>query len=103
MEEDIIREAIRNPSSEGASGIMSDITPDILKDTMPGIFHQLDSGQSSEVLANETVGRILDVVEGKVLGDATNTVFDNFGDRIFDMIVNGAFLHLLEKVTLLFS
>lgn len=103
MEEDIFREAIRNPTGDGASSIMSNITPDVLKDSLPGILGQLDSGQSSEVLANETVGRILDVVEGQVLGDASDLILDNFGQRIFDMIVNGAFLHLLDKVTLLFS
>ena len=42
MEGDLVKNAIREPSSEHASEIMSDVTPDILKDTMPGIFSRMD-------------------------------------------------------------
>ncbi|KAF6243560.1 hypothetical protein C6988_02680 [Nitrosopumilus sp. b1] len=99
----LIQEAIRNPTSEQASSVMSDITPDILKDTMPSILHNLDSGVPSEELAENTVDGILTTVEKTVLGDAFDLMYDKFGERILDMVFNGAFLKIFEKVSLLFS
>lgn len=103
MQEELVKQAIRDPSSQHASDIMSDITPDILKDTMPSILEKMDSGESSEVLAEQTVDGILTTVENTVLGDAYDLMYDKFGERIFDMIINGPFLQIFEKVSLLFS
>lgn len=103
MEGELVKNAIREPSPEHASEIMSGVTPDILKDTMPGILSQMDSGADSEKLAESTVDGIFDTVEETVLGDSFDFVIDRFGDRIFDMIINGPFLQIFEKVSLLFT
>ena len=98
-----IQNAIRDPTSEKASEITSDITPDILKDTMPGILQRLDDGESSEALAENTVDGIFTTVEDTILGESFDLIYDKFADRIFDMVFNGAFLQIFEKVGLLFS
>ena len=82
---------------------MSEVTPDILKDTMPSILQQMDGGVPSEELAESTVDGIFTTVEQTVLGDAFDIVYDKFGDRIMDLVFNGAFLKIFEKVSLLFS
>ncbi len=103
MEGALVQQAIRNPSPEHASSIMSDLIPDILKDTMPAILQRMDGGEASDVLAESTVDGILTTVEKTVLGDAFDLVYDKFADRIFDMIINGIFLQIFQKVSLLFS
>ena len=103
MDGALVQGAIRDPSPEKASEIVSDVTPEILKDTMPGILQRLDDGESSEVLAENTVDSILTTVENTVLGDSFDLVYDKFADRIFDLVFNGAFLQIFEKVGLLFS
>jgi len=103
MEGTLVQQAIRNPSPEHASSIMSDLTPDILRDSMPAILQRMDGGEASEVLAENTVDSILTIVEKTVLGDAFDLVYDKFADRIFDMMINGPFLQIFEKVSLLFS
>ncbi len=103
MEGALVQQAIRNPSPEYASSIMSDLTPDILKDTMPAILQRMDGGEASDVLAESTVDGILTTVEKTVLGDAFDLVYDKFADRIFDMMINGPFLQIFQKVSLLFS
>jgi len=103
MNEALIKNAIRDPSSVHASEIMSGVTPDILKDTMPDILTKVNSGAGSEQLAESTVNGILDTVEDRVLGDSFDFALDKFGDRILEMIINGPFLHIFEKVSLLFN
>ncbi len=103
MEGTLVQQAIRNPSPEHASLIMSDLTPDILGDSMPDILQRMDGGEASDVLAENTVDSILTIVENTVLGDAFDLVYDKFADRIFDMMISGPFLQIFEKVSLLFS
>ena len=103
MEGTLVQQAIRNPSPEHTSSIMSDLTPDILKDTMPAILQRMNGGEASDVLAKSTVDDILTTVEKTVLGDAFDLVYEKFADRIFDMMINGPFLQIFEKVSLLFS
>ena len=103
MEGALVREAIREQTPEQASGIMSNITPDILKDSIPGILQRLDNGESSEVLAESTVDGIFNTVEATVLGESFDFIYERFGDRIMDMVLNGSFLQIFEKVSLLFS
>ena len=98
-----MQQAIRDPTSEHASSIMSEFTPDILKDTMPSILQRMDSGEASDALAESTVDGILTTVENTILGDAFDLMYDKFADRIFDMMINGPFLQIFEKVSLLFS
>ena len=99
----LVKEVIREQTPEHASDIMSDITPDILKDSMPAILQRLDDGESSEILAESTVDGIFNTVEVTVLGEAFDFVYERFGDRIMDMMFNGSFLQIFEKVSLLFS
>ncbi len=103
MEGTLVQQAIRNPSPDHASSIMSDLIPDILKDSMPAILQRMDDGEASDVLAESTVDSILTTVEETVLGDAFDLIYDKFADRIFDMMINGPFLQIFEKVSLLFS
>ena len=99
----MVQQAIRNPTPEYASSIISEFTPDILKDTMPSILQRMDGGEASDALAESTVDGIITTVENTVLGDAFDLMYDKFADRIFDMVVNGPFLHIFEKVSLLFT
>lgn len=103
MAGDIFSNAIREQSSDSISGIMSGITPDILGDSIPSLVGRLDEGESSKVLAEETLDGILGVVETEVLGDAVDVVFNNFGQRIFDMLVTGPMMGIFERVTLMFT
>jgi hypothetical protein len=103
MEGTLVQQAIRNPTPEYASSIMSEFTPDIIKDTMPTILQRMDSGEASDVLAESTVDGILTTVENTVLGDAFDLMYDKFADRIFDMMINGPFLQIFERVSLLFT
>ena len=82
---------------------MSDITPDILKDSMPAILQRLEDGEPSEILAENTVDGIFNTVEATVLGESFDFIYERFGDRIMDMMFNGSFLQIFEKVSLLFS
>lgn len=103
MAGDVFSNAIREQSSDSISGIMSGITPDVLGDSIPSLVDRLDEGESSRVLAEETLDGILVTVETEVLGEAVDVVFDNFGQRIFDMLVTGPFIGIFERVALMFT
>ncbi len=100
MNSEMVQNAIRDPSPERASDIISDITPNILRDIMPSIFGDIGSGQTSEVLAEQTLEQIFTVVETKVLGDGVDFVIDRFGDRIVDMVTGNMF-SIFERVTMM--
>lgn len=100
---DIFSNAIREQSSDSISGIMSRITPDILGDSIPSLVDRLDEGESSKALAEETLDSILVMVETEVLRDAVDVVFNNFGQRIFDMMVTGPIMGIIERVTLMIT
>jgi len=101
MDSDIFQNAIRDPSPDNASNVLSGITPDILGDIMPAIFAEVDSGQASEVLAENTLDQILTVVETDVLGDGVDFVIDRFGDRIIDMLTGETMLSIFERVAMM--
>lgn len=97
MVSDLVHEAIRDPTSKLASEIFSEITPEILGDSIPSILGQLEDGESSEVLAEQTLDQILTIVETEVLDDGVNFVIERFGDRIIDMILGNMF-NLSERI-----
>lgn len=102
MESEIIQNAIRNPTSEAASAIMSDITPDLVRDIMPSVFgFTIDGTESSEVMAEQTVNEILNVVETKFLGDSVDFAIEHFGQRIIDMLTGETMLSIFERVAMM--
>jgi hypothetical protein len=102
MDSEIIQNAIRDPTSEAASEIMSNITPDLVSDIMPSVFgFTIDGTESSEVMAEQTVDEILNVVETKFLGDSVDFAIDNFGQRIIDMLTGETMLSIFERVAMM--
>jgi hypothetical protein len=101
MDSETFQNAIRDPTPDNASEVLSGITPDILGDIMPAIFAEVDSGQESEVLAENTLDQILTVVETDVLGDGVDFVIDRFGDRIIDMLTGETMLSIFERVAMM--
>ena len=102
MDSEIIANAIRDPTEHAASEVMSNITPDIVSGIMPSIFgFTINGSQSSEVVAEQTLGQILTVVETKVLGEGVDFVIDKFGDRIIDMLTGETMLSIFERVAMM--
>ena len=96
----MLQNVIRDPTPEKVSDVMSDITPGVIGDIMPAIFGEVDSGKSSQVIAEQTLDQIFDVVETKVLGDAVDFVIERYGDRIVDL-VTGNMYSIFERVTMM--
>jgi len=102
MDSEIIANAIRDPTADAASEVMSNITPDIVSGIMPSIFgFTINGSQSSEVVAEQTLDQILTVVETKVLGEGVDFVIDKFGDRIIDMLTGETMLSIFERVAMM--
>ena len=101
MDSELIQNAIRDPTPEAASEILSSITPDIIGDIMPAIFAQVDSGQESEVLAENTLDQIFTIVETNVLGENVDFIIERFGDRIIDMLTGETMLSIFERVAMM--
>lgn len=102
MDSEIIQNAIRDPTSEAASEIMSNITPDLVSDIMPAVFgYTIDGTESSEVMAEQTVDEILNVVETRFLGESVDFAIDNFGQRIVDMLTGETMLSIFERVAMM--
>ena len=89
--EQIIREAIRNPTPENAQQVFKEIIiPDPrLEPVLTPIAEQVYNGSSSSIVAEGALDSIFDLTEDIVLGDGVDFIFDNFGERIRDMILNG--------------
>jgi hypothetical protein len=102
MDSEIIQNAIRDPTPEAASEIMSNITPDLVSGILPSVFGFITNGnESSEVMAEQTVDEILNVVETKFLGDSVDFAIDNFGQRIIDMLTGDIMLSIFERVAMM--
>ena len=100
MDSQTVQNAIREPTTENASEIMSDITPNIMRDVLPAILGDFGKGADSEVLAENTLDQIFNVVETKVLGDGVDFVIERYGDRIVDL-VTGNMSSVFERVTMM--
>ena len=96
----MIHNVIREPTSDKVSDVMTDITPSIVRDLMPSIFTNVDSGKSSELLAEQTLDQIFNVVETKVLGEGVDFVIERYGDRIVDLVTGNMF-GVFERVAML--
>jgi len=96
----MFQNVIRDPTLDKVSDVMSDITPSVIGDIMPSIFGKVDSGESSELLAEQTLDQIFNVVETKVLGEAVDFVIERYGDRIVDLVTGNMF-SIFERVTML--
>ena len=102
MDSEVIQNAIRNPTPEAASEIMSNITPDFVKDIMPSVYgYIVDGTEPSEVMAEQTVDEILNVVETDFLGDRVDFAIENFGPRIIDMLTGETMLSIFERVAMM--
>ncbi len=102
MDSEVIQNAIQNPTSEAASEIMSNITPDFVSGIMPSVYGYIMNGtQSSEVMAEQTVDEILDVVETDFLGESVDFAIENFGPRIIDMLTGETMLSIFERVAMM--
>ncbi len=102
MDSEIIQNAIRDPTSEAASEIMSSITPDLVSGILPSVFGFITNGtESSEVMAEQTVDEILNVVETQFLGDSVDFAINNFGQRIIDMLTGDIMLSIFERVAMM--
>ena len=100
MNSEMIQSAIREPTSDKVPEIMSEITPNLLRDVLPSIFAGAENGISSEVLAEQTLDQIFTIVETKVLGESVDFIIDRFGDRIIDMVI-GNMSSIFERVAMM--
>ena len=96
----VFQNIIRNPTQEKVSDLMSEITPNVLRDVMPSIFGQVNSGDNPEMIAEHTLDRIFDLVETKVLGEGVDFIIDRYGDRIVDL-VTGNMYSVFERVSMM--
>ena len=102
MDSEIIQNAIRDPTAEAASEIMSSITPDLVNGILPSVFGFITNGnESSEVMAEQTVNEILNVVETKFLGESVDFAIEYFGQRIIDMLTGDIMLSIFERVAMM--
>ncbi len=102
MDSEVIQNAIRNPTPEAASEIMSNITPDFVSDIMPSVYGYITDGtEPSEVIAEQTVDEILNVVETQFLGESVDFAIENFGQRIIDMLTGETMLSIFERVAMM--
>ena len=102
MDSEVIQNAIRNPTPEAASDIMSNITPDFVSDIMPSVYgYIVDGTEPSEVMAEQTVNEILNVVETQFLGESVDFAIENFGQRIIDMLTGETMLSIFERVAMM--
>jgi len=94
-----INEIIRNPTPDNAFSLWDFMVPDEVKGIMPDILNKIDSGENTTQIANQTVFKIIDVVEEKVLQDGVDYVFQNgIADRIMDMMTGQYMVNLFERV-----
>ncbi len=96
----MFQNVIRDPTPDKISEILSNITPSMIADIMPSIFREVNSGQSSELLAEQTLDQIFNVVETKVLGEGVDFVIERYGDRIVDLVIGNMF-SIFERVAML--
>ena len=101
MFEDLVKEAIRDPSGTIASSVMGESVPQEVHGFIPDILAQLDQGVPSDVVADQALNKTFDIVESTVLTEATSHVLDKFSDRILNLLFGEPFLNLLAQVSLL--
>lgn len=103
MFEDLVKDAIREPSQAAASSLMQQGLPEQIRGFIPDLLSQLDAGVPSDQVADQALNKTFDIVETTVLTNATSHVLDKFSQRIVDLLFGEPFLHVLEKAALLIS
>ncbi|HXG14207.1 MAG TPA: hypothetical protein VNK25_03655 [Candidatus Nitrosotenuis sp.] len=103
MFEDLVREAIREPTAASASSIMSESLPQEVHGFIPDLVAQMDQGVPSDVLADQALNKTFDIVESTVLTDATAHILDKFSERIVNLLFGEPFLNLLAQASLLIT
>jgi hypothetical protein len=103
MFEDAVREAIRQPTAEGANAIMQGSIPQEVQGFIPDLINQLDAGVPSDIVADQALNKTFDIVESAVLVDGVNHVLDNFSGRIMDLLFGQAFLNVLSQAAQLIT
>ena len=102
--DEIIRNAIRNPTPENAGNVFRDvIIPDPrLEPVISPIAEQVYQGSTStEILAEGALDSIFNLTEDIVLGDGVDYIFDNFGERIRDFVLTFMYSIFERSATLL--
>ena len=103
MFEDLIKDAIREPTQQAASSLMQQSMPDQIQGFIPDLLSQLDAGVPSDQVADQALNKTFDIVQTTVLTNATSHVLDKFSQRIVDLLFGAPFLHVLEKAALLIT
>jgi len=103
MFEDLVREAIREQSADGASAVMHSSVPQEVHGFIPDLVAQLDQGTDPSVVADIALNKTFDIVESAVLGEATSHVLDKFSDRIVGLLFGEPFMNVLEQAALLLT
>src|SRR3989304_5292952 len=95
-----VNEIIRNPTPDNAFDLWNFIVPNEVKGIMPDVLSGINSGEDTTQLANQTVFKIIDVVEERVLKEGVDHVFQNgIADRIMDMMTGQYMVSIFERVT----
>ena len=92
--DEIIRNAIRNPTPENAQQVFTDIIiPDPrLEPVLQPIAEQVYlGGTSTEILAEGALDSIFNLTQDIVLDDGVDFIFDNFGERIRDFVLDNMY------------
>lgn len=102
--EQIIREAIRNPTPENAQQVFKEIIiPDPrLEPVLTSISENVyNGGTSIEIIAEGALDSIFDLTQQIVLEDGVDFIFDNFGERIRDFILSNMYSIFERSMSLL--
>jgi hypothetical protein len=101
--EDLVRDAIREQSTDSATLVMQGSVPEQVHGFIPDLVAQLDQGVDPSVVADQALNKTFDIVETTVLTEATNHVLDKFSQRIVDLLFGEPFMHVLEKAAILLT
>jgi len=103
MFEDLVREAIREPTEAAVSSVMQEGIPSEVRGFIPDLVRQLDAGVPSDVVADQALNKTFDIVESVVLTNATSHVLDKFSQRIVDLLFGEPFLNILAQAAALIT
>jgi len=102
--EEVIRNAIRNPTPENAQQVFKDIIiPDPrLEPVLTPIAEQVyQGGTSINILAEGALDSIFDLTEEILLQDGVDYIFDNFAERIRDFVLSNMYSIFERSMSLL--
>jgi hypothetical protein len=103
MFEDLVKEAIRDPTGAAASSVMQQSVPGEIQGFIPDLLSQLDAGVPSDVVADQALNKTFDIVETTILTDATAHVLDKFSQRIVNLLFGEPFMNILAQAAALIT